>query len=261
MLIIILAAAAAAPTTQPSDAQITGAPILDISFGGDVAFNISVGGGSPSSTRPGSVFGPDVSHYQGTVRWRDVEAAGASFAFAKASEGLHTTDDQFSANWAGMRAVGIKVRGAYHFGHPEEDALAQVRHFLSQIPMPLAPGDLLVLDIEAAGGKSPSEVATWTGDFLGGLMKATGLPASRVLVYTGAWFWNSQAGGSSIASEHPLWVSGYVSAPPMPKGWAGWTYWQYTDKATDCGPSGSAVDCSVFHGSLDQLHARAGLLS
>lgn len=74
------------------------------------------------------------------------------------------------------------------------------------------------------------------------------------------WFWDPQAGGSHIASEHPLWVSGYVSVPPIPAGWADWAYWQYTDKATDCGPSGSAVDCSIFHGSLDDLHKSAGLV-
>ena len=45
-----------------------------------------------------------------------------------------------------------------------------------------------------------------------------GLPKQRVWVYTGAWFWNPQAGGSAAVGDHPLWVSGYVSGhPPMPK--------------------------------------------
>lgn len=74
----------------------------------------------------------------------------------------------------------------------------------------------------------------------------------------GKWFWDPQVGGSSVASQHPLWVSGYTSTPPMPSGWSSWTYWQYTDKAADCVPSKS-VDCSVFNGSLEELHAVAGL--
>eukprot|EP00966_Prymnesium_polylepis_P222270 5142479-Prymnesium_polylepis.2 len=91
------------------------------------------------------------------------------------------------------------------------------------------------------------------------LPAVSGLPSSRVLVYTGAWFWNPQAGGSSVAARHPLWVSGYTpGAPPMPKGWSSWTYWQYTDAASDCGPS-SKVDCSVLHGSVEELHRMAGL--
>eukprot|EP01051_Picozoa_sp_SAG22_P014147 SAG22_NODE_1676_length_3830_cov_3.388100_3_plen_89_part_00 len=40
------------------------------------------------------------------------------------------------------------------------------------------------------------------------------------MVYTGRWFWDPDAGGSSALSSHPLWISGYVpGAPPMPKGW------------------------------------------
>ena len=210
-----------------------------------------------NSTRPGSMFGPDVSHYQGTVDWGRVKAAGASFAFAKASEGLHTQDDQFAHNWAGIKAAGIKVRGAYHFGHPEEDAVAQAKHFISQVGATTS-GDLLVLDIETTGGQAPSAVAKWCDDFLASLMSGTDLPSNRVLVYTGAWFWNSKVGDSK-ASSHPLWVSGYTSAPPMPNDWSRWTYWQYTDKASDCGPAG-AVDCSVFHGSLEDLHALAGVV-
>ena len=45
-----------------------------------------------------------------------------------------------------------------------------------------------------------------------------GLPKNRIWVYTGAWFWNPQAGGSSLLKSYPLWVSGYVKgSPPVPK--------------------------------------------
>ena len=40
---------------------------------------------------------------QGVVDWTRVKAAGASFAFAKATEGTGYADSQFSANWAGMK--------------------------------------------------------------------------------------------------------------------------------------------------------------
>jgi len=227
---LVLLATAAAATTARSDANIT---------------------------RPGSVFGPDVSHYQGHVSWEAVKAAGASFAFAKASEGLTMGDDQFASNWRGIKAAGIGVRGAYHFGHPEEDAAAQARHFMAQLTE-VGPGDLLVLDIEIDRGQSPTAVAKWCDEYLTAVTVLSGLPSSRVLVYTGAWFWDPKVGATSVAGKHPLWVSGYVSAPPMPTTWAQWTYWQYTDKATDCGiPSGA--DCSVFHGTAMQLHGLAGL--
>ena len=45
----------------------------------------------------------------------------------------------------------------------------------------------------------------------------------------------------------------------MPKGWADWTYWQYTDKANDCAPK-MKTDCSVYRGTLEELHSMAGLV-
>ena len=67
---------------------------------------------------------------------------------------------------------------------------------------------------------------------------------------------NPQTGGSGVCSDHPLWVSGYTSSPPMPGGWTDWTFWQYTDKASIPGISGG-VDCSYFHGSTTQFAAWA----
>ena len=57
-----------------------------------------------------------------------------------------------------------------------------------------------------------------------------------------------------MCSDHPLWVSGYVSSPPMPGGWSDWTFWQFTDKASISGITGG-VDCSYFHGGAQELAA------
>jgi GH25 family lysozyme M1 (1,4-beta-N-acetylmuramidase) len=43
--------------------------------------------------------GPDVSHYQGSVNWASVKAAGVGLAIAKATEGSSYVDAQFKANW------------------------------------------------------------------------------------------------------------------------------------------------------------------
>jgi lysozyme len=191
--------------------------------------------------------GPDVSNWQGSIDWGAVAGAGASFAFMKATEGTGYVDVTFADNWANSRAAGIAVRGAYHFGHPGADVSAQAQLF-AKVVGTVGPGDLVVLDIEdatsvaAAGGHadggggagggnataklmSPSDVAAWCTAFLDEVTSLTGLPASRVLVYTGAWFWDPQVGGASMG-EHPLWVSGYTSSPPMPQGWDAWTFWQ-----------------------------------
>ncbi len=62
-------------------------------------------------------MGIDVSHYQGEVDWSLVASGDVKFAFAKATEGTHFTDDRFSRNWRHMQEVGL-FRGAYHFARP-----------------------------------------------------------------------------------------------------------------------------------------------
>ncbi len=59
---------------------------------------------------PSYAWGPDVSDYQGGVDWAAVKAAGASFAFTKATEGLTFTCETFAPNWQGMRDAGIGFR-------------------------------------------------------------------------------------------------------------------------------------------------------
>jgi lysozyme len=72
--------------------------------------------------------GVDVSSYQGNVNWGAVRRAGITFAIAKATEGTGYTDRYINSNIAGMKANGI-VPGAYHFGHPGIDAVAQANRF------------------------------------------------------------------------------------------------------------------------------------
>src|SRR2546425_2391302 len=63
-------------------------------------------------------LGIDVSHYQGTINWSSVKAAGIEFAWAKATEGSATGDTYFTANETGAKVAGVPI-GAYHFAHPE----------------------------------------------------------------------------------------------------------------------------------------------
>jgi lysozyme len=208
--------------------------------------------------QPDGPGGPDVSHYQGEIDWAEVKASGASFVFMKATEGHTFVDPTFAANWAGSRAAGIAVRGAYHFGHPGSDATTQAEFFVNTVGT-VGPGDVVVLDIEESDSVSPGEVAAWCTAFLEQVTALTALPESRVVVYTGAWFWDPQAGGASMG-EHPLWVSGYTTEPPMPKGWDKWTFWQFTDKLPVPGVPGSGTsDYSVFAGDEAALEVFAGL--
>jgi hypothetical protein len=64
------------------------------------------------------VLGVDVYSGQGVINWSQVLAAGYTFAYAKATEGIGYTDSQY-LNYAvnGVNA-GVKM-GAYHFARPD----------------------------------------------------------------------------------------------------------------------------------------------
>lgn len=63
-----------------------------------------------------AVKGIDVSHWQGTIDWSKVKAAGIEFAIIKAggSDAGFYTDSKWEENYKGAKAAGIPV-GAYYF--------------------------------------------------------------------------------------------------------------------------------------------------
>lgn len=63
-----------------------------------------------------AVKGIDVSHWQGTIDWPKVKAAGIEFAIIKAggSDAGFYTDSKWEENYKGAKAAGIPV-GAYYF--------------------------------------------------------------------------------------------------------------------------------------------------
>ena len=62
------------------------------------------------------IKGIDVSHWQGTIDWDKVKAAGIKFAITKAggSDAGFYTDSKWEENYTGAKAVGIPI-GAYYF--------------------------------------------------------------------------------------------------------------------------------------------------
>lgn len=62
------------------------------------------------------IKGIDVSHWQGTIDWNKVKAAGIQFAIIKAggSDAGTYTDSKWEENYKGAKAAGILI-GAYYF--------------------------------------------------------------------------------------------------------------------------------------------------
>ena len=202
------------------------------------------------------VRGIDVSHFQGTIDWAQVAAAGINFGITKATEGTSVKDAQFDANYAGIKANGM-IRGAYHFFHPSSNAQAQAENFLSKVSA-LAPGDLPpALDVEVNDGQGASVIINGVQQWLQAVKAALG---RQPLIYTSATFWNANLGGTAEFSDCPLWVAHYTfnPQPNIPTGFARYAIWQFSEIGTVAGVSGNNVDLDRFNGSENDLRTLAG---
>jgi GH25 family lysozyme M1 (1,4-beta-N-acetylmuramidase) len=199
--------------------------------------------------------GIDVSHWQGSINWPKVKAAGMQFAFMKATESTTYTDTAFATNWAGAASVGM-YRGAYHFARPKVGTgAAQADYFVSRVGSFQGAGTLPpVLDLEATGGLGVTALRTWTQAWLTRVEQVTGrIP----IIYVSPAFWESYLGNSTAFTRYPLWIAHYgVSAPRVPGGWPTWTFWQRTSSGSVSGISGN-VDMNSFNGTSAQLAALA----
>ena len=196
-----------------------------------------------------TVKGIDVSYYQGTINWTQAKADGVEFAFVRVSDGLGTMDTQFANNWAQTRAKGI-LHGAYQFFRPAEDPIAQADLLLGKIGTP-QPDDLPpVIDVEASGGLTPTQVAAKVKLWIDHVTAAIG---KRPIVYTGYYFWRDSVGASDQTAS-PLWHAQYTTAscPNIAPPWADWAFWQYSSSGTVAGISGG-VDMNRFNGTRAEL--------
>jgi lysozyme len=209
---------------------------------------------------PPWALGIDVSHLQGSVAWNDVLGhGGRSFAFVKASEGVHMQDPLFANNWRAMAEVGV-TRGLYHYFHPLSSPEEQIQNLLNTVKSAggFQKTDLpAAVDVETDDNGSPEQLITSLKDFLTRLENETG---KTPILYTYASFGESMKLGVNFSS-YPLWIAHYTSAPEptVPAGWDTWTFWQYAageqHEVSVPGISGG-VDSDRYHGTHQELIER-----
>lgn len=200
-----------------------------------------------------TVYGIDVSRFQGAIDWPAVAGSGVQYAFIQISRAIDDIDARFEENWAGAAANGI-LKGAYQRFHPGQDVLGQAQIFLDKLG-PYQPGDLPpVLDVEDADGLPPAEVAAATRTWLEHVEGELGV---RPIIYTGRYFWQDEVGGADF-TDYQLWIANYnVECPNIPAPWTEWLFHQYSSTAVIPGITANTVDVNTFNGSMDDLRALA----
>jgi len=209
------------------------------------------------------VLGVDVYSGNGTINWNAVTAAGYSFAYAKATEGVGYTDSQY-LNYAvnGVNA-GMKM-GAYHFARPDLNptpagAISEANYFLS-VAQPYIVNCELPPSLDLEGSYlltsfTSAELTAWVQNWMNTVQTATGI---KPVLYIGA---STVSYLNSSLNTYPLWRDELTSMPSAPTNLGVWTTWafnQYSWSGIVPGIPGSSTDMDVFNGNMAALNTFMG---
>lgn len=206
----------------------------------------------------GYVQGIDVSHYQGTIDWAKVAAAGIKFAYLKATEGVDTTDEFYARNRAAAKAHGI-LTGSYHFYHYDQAWGPQATHFCGVVGS--FAGELPpMLDLEQdkfrnhkillATPDATRQTLAWLNTIQGSAHKTPGVycdPNFRQTFLQDAGFGKYLLWEASLSAKAP------TSIAP----WKALTFWQWCWNGTCPGIAGHGCDLDRYTGTLAQLQKLA----
>ena len=233
-------ASATATPTAPAASTAAGTPMpgLDVA-----AYQHPVTGQNPKGT---------------PINWPQVAAAGYRFAAIKGTEGDYYVSPWAATDLAEAKAAGLDI-APYHFAIPNVSGGQQQAEFAVEYSG-YAPGPQtmpLMLDIEydpyvasdgtnECYGLSASKMTAWISAFVS---TARALTGQYPVIYTTANWWDACTGGSTAFSADPMWVAAYgFASPPMPAGWQGWSFWQYTSGGTVPGvDSPGTTDLDLFN--------------
>lgn len=194
-----------------------------------------------------SVFGVDVSSYNGCVDWRKVKKAGFDFAILKIIRKDLSKDNAFETNWANAESAGVDIVGVYNYSYAtgiekaNKDAKAVIKALDGRKAM-------VWLDVE-------DKCQTGLGRGLINIIKTyqneienAGLQFG---VYTGFSFYTSYLKPYKDKLNCPMWIARYGNNngakndkyQPQVDNMIGW---QYTSKGKVNGINGY-VDLNVFY--------------
>lgn len=136
-----------------------------------------------------------------------------------------------------LHAGGVRFLGIYQYVVAGQDAVAQARALAALLGQ-LRPGEKVIGDFEEGTGNQAHRRDLWAATI-------------RARLGDPPWIYS----GLNYARDHGLapvdWVAAYGQAdPPVP-----YKLWQFTDAFSV--PGVGTCDCSIFHGTVDELAALA----
>ncbi len=232
-------------------------------------------------SRKNSIFGLDISHYEGRgFPFAQLRQMNVSFVYLKATQGTHFADKTFGPNWlalASLPAEKAVPRGAYHFlsADPKQSGLEQANRFIAYIKLHggLRSNDLPpALDLEwdracgecddrwTAGNRTASDIIKAATDFAKRVKELTGrIP----LLYTNKSFLSdhgilSEEQIGLLTADCKVWIfdlseSDRILEIPNAKKNLHHILWQFTwNGKLSSGYQGN-LDVDVFQGTFNEF--------
>lgn len=192
-----------------------------------------------------TVKGLDVSHYDETIDFNLVKAAGFEFCWAKCTEGIGNRDPRYIENKRKAKAAGM-LFGAYHFFRPQYDPKQQAIWFLAHAS--IEKGDFQpMFDWEVFNGPSDAAKAII---FLNTIEDKVG---KKMIIYGPPYGLRDLSLGKAFR-ENPLCVAHYgTTAPLVPPPWSVWSFWQFSERGSVPGIPAPDEDLDLFNGTLENL--------
>ena len=212
------------------------------------------------------VQGLDVSNWQGSINWNEVNTDGQVYAWSKATEGMTYQDPQFINNMINGLDAGV-IMGAYHFARPDNNlATEDATNFLNHAAPYIGSGFLPpVLDLENpySGGQTivlsnlftSSELSNWVLEWMNTIETQTGIAP---IIYVNGNYANYLSSG---VTNFGLWFAqpDELLTPPVNIGaWNDWQFKQYSWWGEVAGIIGD-VDLNMFNGSMTEFNELIGI--
>lgn len=196
-----------------------------------------------------SVFGIDVSLYQGDINWTKLSSKQKiDFVFIRATAGNNRVDSKFAYNWEYAKKYNIK-RGAYHYYRPNEKSTDQANLFINTVV--IESGDLPpVLDIEEFS--KVQSIRSLKRGLLNWLHLVENHYGVTPMLYTYNKFYFQLFAKDERFSRYPLWIAWYNINRNPDEIIDDWSFWQFTDKGILRGIEGG-VDINIFNGTPEDF--------
>lgn len=194
----------------------------------------------------------DLSHHNADpIDFAKARAAGFLAVILKATQGAGYVDPTYAARREAALAAGLLV-GSYHFGDGT-DPHTQAEHYLDTVGPHF--GELLVLDFEK-NPDGPSMTLADANYFVNEIAIDVVVP----VLYAGSLLKDQLSSSATPGTELlacPLWLAQYGPNAILPKGWASWAMWQYSDGRVNAppwqAPGIGICDRSKWGGTEDEL--------